>query len=54
MSLSETRRTPGATLARPRLTHLLTRESAEAERRCPRSKEAYARAGHLFGRVPMT
>ncbi|WP_030277497.1 transaminase [Streptomyces sp. NRRL B-24484] len=39
---------------RIRLQHLLARESAEAERRNPRSKAAYARADHLFGRVPMT
>ncbi|WP_333777897.1 transaminase [Streptomyces sp. IBSBF 3136] len=39
---------------RTRLHSLLARESAEAERRNPRSREAYARADHLFGRVPMT
>ena len=39
---------------RTRLQNLLARESAEAERRNPRSKAAYARAEHLFGRVPMT
>src|SRR5690348_12961384 len=39
---------------RPRLQELLARESAEATRRCPRSQDAYARADHLFGRVPMT
>jgi glutamate-1-semialdehyde 2,1-aminomutase len=39
---------------RPRLRHLLARESAEAEARNPRSQVAYARADHLFGRVPMT
>jgi glutamate-1-semialdehyde 2,1-aminomutase len=39
---------------RARLQHLLARESAEAERRNPRSKAAYERADHLFGRVPMT
>ncbi|MGW7426602.1 transaminase [Streptomyces sp. NPDC054813] len=39
---------------RTRLHALLTRESAEAERRNPRSRAAYADAGHLFGRVPMT
>ncbi|MFJ6659928.1 transaminase [Streptomyces sp. NPDC091377] len=39
---------------RSRLPHLLARESAEAERRNPRSRAAYARADHLFGRVPMT
>jgi glutamate-1-semialdehyde 2,1-aminomutase len=39
---------------RTRLHALLARENAEAERRNPRSREAYARAGHLFGRVPMT
>lgn len=39
---------------RTRLQDLLARESADAERLNPRSKAAYARAGHLFGRVPMT
>ncbi|MFF4864223.1 hypothetical protein ACFY3J_21285 [Streptomyces sp. NPDC001231] len=39
---------------RTRLHHLLARESAEAERRNPRSKAACDRADHLFGRVPMT
>ncbi|MEU7057948.1 transaminase [Streptomyces sp. NPDC046197] len=39
---------------RTRLQHLLVRETAEAERRNPRSKAAYDRAEHLFGRVPMT
>ncbi|MFD8717480.1 transaminase [Streptomyces sp. NPDC059629] len=39
---------------RTRLHTLLARESAEAERRNPRSRAAYARADHLFGRVPMT
>ncbi|MFD9098144.1 transaminase [Streptomyces collinus] len=39
---------------RTRLHSLLARESTEAERRNPRSREAYARADHLFGRVPMT
>ena len=39
---------------RTRLHDLLVRERAEAERRCPRSRDAHARAGHLFGRVPMT
>ncbi|MBK3580598.1 aminotransferase class III-fold pyridoxal phosphate-dependent enzyme [Streptomyces sp. MBT65] len=39
---------------RTRLQDLLARESAEAERGNPRSKAAYARAEHLFGRVPMT
>ncbi|MFH8342246.1 transaminase [Streptomyces sp. AM6-12] len=39
---------------RTRLRTLLARESAEAERRNPRSRAAYAGAGHLFGRVPMT
>jgi glutamate-1-semialdehyde 2,1-aminomutase len=39
---------------RTRLPALLARESAEAERRNPRSRAAYAGAGHLFGRVPMT
>ncbi|MEU9395217.1 transaminase [Streptomyces sp. NPDC048324] len=39
---------------RSRLQDLLARETAEAVRRCPRSKDAYGRADHLFGRVPMT
>ncbi|MFD9465952.1 transaminase [Streptomyces sp. NPDC060027] len=39
---------------RSRLQQLLARESAEAERRNPRSRAAYERADHLFGRVPMT
>lgn len=39
---------------RIRLRELLARESAEAERRNPRSRAAYAHADHLFGRVPMT
>ncbi|MEU1008741.1 transaminase [Streptomyces sp. NPDC005890] len=39
---------------RTRLHALLARESAEAERRNPRSRAAYTRAEHLFGRVPMT
>ncbi|MGW1161575.1 transaminase [Streptomyces sp. NPDC002519] len=39
---------------RARLRQLLARESAEAERHDPRSRAAYERADHLFGRVPMT
>ena len=39
---------------RTRLHRLLDRESAEAARRNPRSRAAYERADHLFGRVPMT
>jgi glutamate-1-semialdehyde 2,1-aminomutase len=39
---------------RTRLQQLLARESAEAEGRNPRSRAAYERADHLFGRVPMT
>lgn len=39
---------------RARLRQLLARESAEAERQNPRSRAAYERADHLFGRVPMT
>ncbi|MFF9275966.1 transaminase [Streptomyces griseosporeus] len=39
---------------RTRLHRLLARESAEAERRNPRSRAAYEGAGNLFGRVPMT
>lgn len=41
-------------MERARLRELLARESADADRRNPRSKAAYARADHLFGRVPMT
>ncbi len=36
------------------LKALLDRETAESERRNPRSQQAYRRADHLFGRVPMT
>ncbi|MFJ2512973.1 transaminase [Streptomyces griseoviridis] len=39
---------------RARLQDLLDRETAEAARRGPRSRDAYGRAEHLFGRVPMT
>ncbi|MEV8604436.1 transaminase [Streptomyces griseoviridis] len=39
---------------RARLQDLLDRETAEAARRGPRSRGAYGRAEHLFGRVPMT
>lgn len=39
---------------RARLQQLLERETAEAEHRNPRSRAAYERADHLFGRVPMT
>jgi glutamate-1-semialdehyde 2,1-aminomutase len=39
---------------RSRLQHLLARETAESERRNPRSRAAHQRADHLFGRVPMT
>ncbi|MGW3033575.1 transaminase [Streptomyces sp. NPDC001178] len=39
---------------RARLQDLLAREKEQAAYRCPRSKDAYARADHLFGRVPMT
>ncbi|MFE0539616.1 transaminase [Streptomyces sp. NPDC058891] len=39
---------------RARLRRLLARESAEAQELNPRSKAAYERADHLFGRVPMT
>ncbi|NUQ95546.1 MAG: aminotransferase class III-fold pyridoxal phosphate-dependent enzyme [Streptomyces sp.] len=39
---------------RARLQNLLARETEQAARRCPRSRDAYARADHLFGRVPMT
>src|SRR5690349_16825734 len=39
---------------RDRLTVLLQRERATFTERHPRSAAAYADAGHLFGRVPMT
>ncbi|MFF4803207.1 hypothetical protein ACFY1U_33135 [Streptomyces sp. NPDC001351] len=39
---------------RARLQDLLAREKEEAAHRCPRSRDAYGRAEHLFGRVPMT
>ncbi|MGN9911579.1 transaminase [Phytohabitans sp. LJ34] len=39
---------------RSRLTALLARERAAYADRHPRSAAAYARAGNLFGRVPMT
>ncbi|MCZ7462209.1 transaminase [Streptomyces sp. WMMC940] len=39
---------------RARLRQLLSRETAEATARNPRSKAAYEAADHLFGRVPMT
>ncbi|MFJ8548911.1 transaminase [Streptomyces sp. NPDC093676] len=39
---------------RARLRRLLARESVEAQELNPRSKAAYERADHLFGRVPMT
>lgn len=39
---------------RGRLTELARRERAAFADRHPRSAAAYARAGHLFGRVPMT
>ncbi|MCD9879808.1 transaminase [Streptomyces guryensis] len=39
---------------RARLQRLLAREKEQAAHRCPRSRDAYARADHLFGRVPMT
>ncbi|MFF4259222.1 transaminase [Streptomyces sp. NPDC001663] len=39
---------------RARLQYLLAREKQQAEHRGRRSKDAYARADHLFGRVPMT
>ncbi len=39
---------------RHRLNQLFERERAEFDRTHPKSKAAYARADHLFGRVPMT
>jgi glutamate-1-semialdehyde 2,1-aminomutase len=46
--------TEESAMDRTRLQQLLARESAEAEGRNPRSRAAYERADHLFGRVPMT
>ncbi len=43
-----------ATIDRDRLTTLAERERASFARRNPRSEQAYGRADHLFGRVPMT
>ena len=43
-----------STIDRSRLTNLLDRERAEYARAHPRSAAAFARAEHLFGRVPMT
>jgi glutamate-1-semialdehyde 2,1-aminomutase len=42
------------TIDRARLSALTDRERATFADRHPRSAAAYARAGHLFGRVPMT
>ena len=39
---------------RTRLTELIAKERALHAQRNPRSAEAFAAAGHLFGRVPMT
>ncbi|GGO93983.1 transaminase [Wenjunlia tyrosinilytica] len=39
---------------RARLRRLLDSEIEESARRNPRSRSAYERAGHLFGKVPMT
>src|SRR3954469_21109410 len=39
---------------RARLSSLAARERATYAQRHPRSADAYAQAGHLFGRVPMT
>ena len=39
---------------RARLTKLLAQERATFDERNPRSRQAYADASHLFGRVPMT
>ena len=39
---------------RARLAELMAREQADFTARHPRSQSAYARADHLFGRVPMT
>ena len=39
---------------RTRLAELTTREQAAFAQAHPRSHAAYARANHLFGRVPMT
>src|SRR3978361_2145599 len=42
------------TIDRVRLRILLERERTAFAERHPRSAAEYARAGHLFGRVPMT
>ena len=42
------------TIDRAHLTDLIARERALHEQRNPRSAAEFARAGHLFGRVPMT
>ncbi|MFG2053108.1 transaminase [Micromonospora sp. NPDC048930] len=44
----------GSGVDRTRLAGLLERERAEFVDRHPRSAAAYARANHLFGKVPMT
>jgi glutamate-1-semialdehyde 2,1-aminomutase len=43
-----------ATIDRDRLDGLAQRERAMFVQRNPRSIQAYGRADHLFGRVPMT
>src|SRR4051794_12290225 len=42
------------TIDRNRLSRLAHRERATFAQRNPRSQQAYGRADHLFGRVPMT
>jgi glutamate-1-semialdehyde 2,1-aminomutase len=44
----------GTMINRDRLAELSQREKHAFTERNPRSKQAYADAGHLFGRVPMT
>jgi glutamate-1-semialdehyde 2,1-aminomutase len=45
---------PSDLIDRDRLRALTDREQAAFAERHPRSAAAYAGAGHLFGRVPMT
>src|SRR4051812_17028493 len=49
-----TKKQTGMMIDRDRLTTLLQRERETFTERHPRSAAAYADAGHLFGRVPMT
>src|SRR6185369_10355705 len=51
---ASTTKTRKAMIDRDRLAELSQREKQAFTERNPRSKQAYDRAGHLFGRVPMT